>query len=948
RGQIGYDFFTLGLNEELTALHGYSIVEQADFVNDAIRYILSLYPKARERRLQRAGDAPLALPTSVVVIGHSMGGLVARTAFTLPSYIPGSVQAIFTLSTPHNNPTASLERHVNDVYDNVNRFWRHGFRNGTLSDVSLVSLAGGNLDAMINSDYTYVGDLASERNALSILSTGVNDVWLSVDHQSVLWCYQMACKFSAMLLQVLDARRPSQLLPLDERMAAMRRLLYSSLDDGFAAHREQIPRTTAVENYRYVHLSSDPVLRLVPADLTTLGAGAGARSRKAWAMHLLPLDKAAAGARRVLQLLYDPRLFTAHHDEVDLAQFQPALLGCSRRKPQAADSIAPDVVCETVPMPELAKLPLRRRGDDPSVPVWSLQYLEAPLSALERFEYIGLEIPAAPSAVGFLQAAVVEPPTQLAWSPGYLRLLRPTTIHVPVRGAALGVRTRIRLVTPENPLIVFRATVAAQAGAQQPRFQPVVRQADSRRFESKFWYAERTADIAIHGRGAYFAGDGHAGSDAAGPASAALWDGIHIDVWTDMAAGLDITLQINWYSTLNRLVKRHDMALLALSFVWACLVLAHQLWTWWNAGAVCESAPHVFPSCLGSIERLVRNGTLAAMLAAGLLVPCAQELVAHVARGTWSPTTLAAWNNLFLGVRGSGWPLGLAPALLVLVSLGFVTLQAVVLTAICHLAAWLAACVGCGPASAALDAADAGCPKQPPENLPARALLATLAFVVLVSTAVPYQFAFLVVHMAQIITAARSLLAVRVSGSPQRPQSRAATAFRSLANYQLGLLLFWTSSLPYCAPELLVWVRNLSVLWFEDAPADHSVPNVAGYFALRLLASYQVVPRLPPTGAAWRLRVLVYMAFGLGAGYAWLFGTRQPYLLYTAANAISALLAAVHFLDNPLRLLGTMDNHPLPPPSLAVSPKPDGRLTNKDTAQPATAELNDPLDRKLR
>ncbi|KAJ1850803.1 GPI inositol deacylase, partial [Coemansia sp. RSA 486] len=75
RGQIGFDFFTVGLNEEFTALHGYSILEQADFVNDAIRYILSLYPKTRLRHKLSTNGTEYALPTSVIVIGHSMGGV---------------------------------------------------------------------------------------------------------------------------------------------------------------------------------------------------------------------------------------------------------------------------------------------------------------------------------------------------------------------------------------------------------------------------------------------------------------------------------------------------------------------------------------------------------------------------------------------------------------------------------------------------------------------------------------------------------------------------------------------------------------------------------------------------------------------------------------------------------------------------------------------------------
>ncbi|KAI9503971.1 PGAP1-like protein-domain-containing protein, partial [Coemansia spiralis] len=229
-GQIGYDFFTVGLNEEFTALHGYSILEQADFINDAIRYILSLYPKTRTKHKLSHSNAAFALPASVIVVGHSMGGVVARTAFTLPNYVEDSIRAIFTMSTPHNNPTASLEQYVESAYSRVNEFWRHGFNNGTLKDVSLVSISGGNLDSMINSDYTYVGDLAPPSNSLSVMSSGINDVWLSLDHQSILWCAQMAKKFARMMIQVMDARQPSQLLPLDKRMSIMRRELYSGIE----------------------------------------------------------------------------------------------------------------------------------------------------------------------------------------------------------------------------------------------------------------------------------------------------------------------------------------------------------------------------------------------------------------------------------------------------------------------------------------------------------------------------------------------------------------------------------------------------------------------------------------------------------------------------------------------------------------------------------------------
>ncbi|RKP11966.1 PGAP1-like protein-domain-containing protein, partial [Piptocephalis cylindrospora] len=97
-GILGLDFFTVNLNEEFSALHGRTMLEQAEFINDAIRYILTLYsPSSRSHLPTMASDQPssgtsepLPVPTSVILVAHSMGGVVARTAFTLPNYPEGA------------------------------------------------------------------------------------------------------------------------------------------------------------------------------------------------------------------------------------------------------------------------------------------------------------------------------------------------------------------------------------------------------------------------------------------------------------------------------------------------------------------------------------------------------------------------------------------------------------------------------------------------------------------------------------------------------------------------------------------------------------------------------------------------------------------------------------------------------------------------------------------
>ncbi|KAJ9062613.1 GPI inositol deacylase [Entomophthora muscae] len=90
----GLDFFSADFQEEFSALTGELLLKQAEYINDCIGHILKMY----------SGSAKNPAPTAVLVIGHSMGGVVARAAIRLPNYKTKSINTIITLSTPTPTP----------------------------------------------------------------------------------------------------------------------------------------------------------------------------------------------------------------------------------------------------------------------------------------------------------------------------------------------------------------------------------------------------------------------------------------------------------------------------------------------------------------------------------------------------------------------------------------------------------------------------------------------------------------------------------------------------------------------------------------------------------------------------------------------------------------------------------------------------------------------------
>lgn len=195
--------------------------EQAEYLADCVRYILTLY-------IEQGKQAP----DSVIVLAHSMGGVAARYMFMQDKFPPSSVRTLVTLSTPHLLPPATCDRGVESIYSKINNHWRQSYESssGPLNETLLISIAGGVADAMVSSDYTDLSSILPPSNGFSVITTSIPTLYSPVDHLAMMWCDQLRQQVISALIQCTDSGRRDRARPLSDRLAVFQGHLLSGLE----------------------------------------------------------------------------------------------------------------------------------------------------------------------------------------------------------------------------------------------------------------------------------------------------------------------------------------------------------------------------------------------------------------------------------------------------------------------------------------------------------------------------------------------------------------------------------------------------------------------------------------------------------------------------------------------------------------------------------------------
>ena len=184
------DYFAVDLLDEKSAFSSALLLQQAHFVNDAIQSLLYRY--------QQAGRTNT---TSVIIVAHSMGGVVARLLPYLINWQADSVRSLYTLGTPHAAPVLVTDEGMRVMYSQL----AAEVRSERLGVPVHLSVAGG-----VN-DFFIEPALASlpVRDVLAGASNGLPHVQTSIEHHALCWCKQLMELTAALIERDAQLHNPA-------------------------------------------------------------------------------------------------------------------------------------------------------------------------------------------------------------------------------------------------------------------------------------------------------------------------------------------------------------------------------------------------------------------------------------------------------------------------------------------------------------------------------------------------------------------------------------------------------------------------------------------------------------------------------------------------------------------------------------------------------------------
>ncbi|KAL4941914.1 hypothetical protein BDV06DRAFT_193395 [Aspergillus oleicola] len=868
-GTRSLDFFMIDFNEDMAAFHGQTLLDQAEYVNEAVAYILSLYHDPRRTRR----DSDLPDPSSVILIGHSMGGIVARTSLTMANYQENSVNTILTMSAPHAKAPVSFDSDIVHTYKQINAYWREAYsqtwaNNNPLWHVTLISIAGGSRDTVVPSDYASISSLVPETHGFTVFTSTMPDVWIGVDHLSITWCDQFRKAIIKSLFEVVDVRRASQTKPRAERMRIFKKWYLTGLEsvsERMLARSEPSSTLTLEEQSNTILAQGQ---RLV---LREFGHHTGPNT------HLLPVPPQGVSGKK-FTLLTDQRLDRTG-EQGSLEVFFCSVSTPHNGKASSVFALNLDLsdsggstrlACKNAAVDEIHLPASTRTSKNAYDRVRPFSYLQYDLEDLAEHQFVAVVDKARVPTKGWVVAEFSDSSDALIKARiGLGGLLSAgLKVRLPANRPML---TEVKIPALYSSLLDYKLRVIRHrhAGKPQELFSPLLRQSIPDPHESKFFVNVDEVNVNLHGLAPYMPP----------PLRATSHNGVSFQLWTDPTCDstVDITLTVDVLSSLGELVMRYRTVFAAFPLLVVALTLRKQFQVYDQTGFFITFAEGLDSALRSSMPvLLLAMSLLASSLATSTSLPNGDDPFHWATNATETPIDFTK-NDLLLGSQDAFFwflvPLFGLICVGVCVMLNYISLLLLhIFTFVYGL--WKSK-------SGYIKRDDKGYLPVFPAPSPRKRLIKMGGLLVVVSTAIPYQFAYLVACIVQLATCVRAQWHAKETRS---------TAHYNFANYAHSIFILMLWVLPINILVLLVWAHNLVVHWFMPFSSHHNVLSIMPFIILvETMTTGSMVPRVTT-----RVRHFTSILFFSIAVYSAVYGVSYAYLLHHLVNVLAGWLVSIY------------------------------------------------------
>jgi hypothetical protein len=513
-------------------------------------------------------------PTSVILVGHSMGGIVARTMLTLPNYQSNSINTIVTMSAPHARPPVAFDGDIVRTYDRINDYWRRAYsqkwaNNNPLWHVTLVSVAGGGLDTVIPSDYASLASLVPDTHGFTVFTSSVPGVWTGMDHQAILWCDQFRKVLVRLLMEVVNVKRPGQTKPRADRMRIMKKWLLTGMEpvtDKTLPYKEATTILTLGEN------STALVSQAERFVLKKLGESGRTRA------HLLPVPPNATPGGKRFTLLTSQALQASDGSsslEVLFCSVFPLQVGHSATLFSMDMDLARDssgstrLGCKNA-AGDVIRLPASTVDSKyPFDDVSPFYYFEYDVEDIMEHQFVAVVDKATEPTTGWVVAEFSDKErAEIQTRSGLASLLfQGLRLELPAHRALV---TNIKIPTIHSGLLAYRLRLNGPNCSGAPQlFRPFLRQYLNEPYESKYFVNVTEADLNLHGQAPFMPPPLR---------QQGLSQGLSLQMWLDPSCDdtVSVALDIDAFGSLGKLVVRYRTVFAAFPLMVVALVLSKQ------------------------------------------------------------------------------------------------------------------------------------------------------------------------------------------------------------------------------------------------------------------------------------------------------------------------------------------------------------------------------------